>query len=61
MLDISPFIRIGLYLLAGYLGGLGVDPEAVGIIKSDPDLLASITVAFTLIWYALARHFGWGR
>lgn len=56
---LSPFIRIALYILTGWLGGLGVDAEAIELIRTDPAILAAITGAVVSLWYATAKWRGW--
>lgn len=62
----TPFIRIALYYLAGRLGALGLPHEAVQIIGNDPVLLevVSIVISFVcvgavMIWWRIAKRFGW--
>lgn len=56
---ISPFVRIGLYILTGWLGGSILDPETVDIIRTDPAILMAISGGVAALWYALARGKGW--
>lgn len=61
MSDIAPFVRIGLYALAGYLAGQGADSWIVEYIRTDPDLLAAAVSVVAGGWYALARRRGWAK
>lgn len=56
-----PFVRIGLYALAGYLAGQGADSWVVDYIRTDPDLAAAVVGVVAGIWYAAARHWGWAK
>lgn len=62
----APFIRIALYILAGWLAGRGLPPEAVTIITSDPavlaiasEALAAVVAGVALLWWRIAKRFGW--
>lgn len=64
--EMSPFVRIALYYLAGRLGAAGLPPEAVSIITDDPVLLGVITnlasvamVGVVMLWWRIAKRFGW--
>lgn len=66
MNDLTPLIRIALYIIAGYLAGHGLPPAAARIITDDPamlmlasDALAALIAAVTLLWWRIARRFGW--
>lgn len=66
MRELTPLIRIGLYVLAGYLAGKGLPPAAGRIITDDPamlmlvsDALAALIGALSLMWWRVARRFGW--
>lgn len=61
MTNLFPFVRIGLYALAGYLAGQGTDSWIVEYIRTDPDLAAAVVAAIAGGWYALAKAFGWSR
>lgn len=61
MTDIFPFVRIGLYALAGYLAGQGADSWVVDYIRTDPDLAAAVVGAVAAAWYAAAKRFGWAK
>jgi hypothetical protein len=61
MTDIFPFVRIGLYALAGYLAGQGTDSWIVDYIRTDPDLAAAVVGAVAGMWYAAAKCFGWTK
>lgn len=45
MSGLFPFVRIGLYALAGYLAGQGADSWVVDYIRTDPDLAAAVVGA----------------
>ena len=61
LLDISPFVRIGLFILAGWIQGEGVNNPLVTYISTDPDLLAATVFGLTSAWYAAAKYFDWTR
>jgi len=57
--NLAPFVRIGLYVLAGYFYASDpTDPIAV-MLRTDPALLAAVTAAVAGGWYALAKWGGW--
>ena len=59
MIDtLSPFVRIGLYIVTGWLGSSYLDPETVAIIR-DPETVALVTGGVAAAWYALAKWRGW--
>ncbi|PST27368.1 hypothetical protein C7U60_02730 [Mesorhizobium plurifarium] len=61
------WIRIALYLVAGWLYGSGLIGEEVkDLVTTDPDLVASIEAlisgifaAIPVIWWRLAKRLGW--
>jgi hypothetical protein len=64
--EITPLIRIGLYILAGWLSSHGLPPQAANIITTDPALLelvaqgvAALVAFLTLAWWRIAKRFGW--
>lgn len=66
MKEITPLIRIALYVLAGWLAGRGLPPQAVAIITGDPaiaglvtEVLAALMFAVAALWWRLAKRFGW--
>lgn len=66
MSELIPFIRIGLYIAAGWLGSAGLPPDAVTIITTDPAIVdvlsqasAALVAGLTIIWWRIARLFGW--
>lgn len=59
MTTLAPFIRIGLYAVAGYLAGQGADQWVVDYVRTDPELLAAVTGAVAAGWYAIAKWRGW--
>ena len=61
MSNIFPFVRIGLYVLAGYLSGQGADSWVVEYIRTDPDLAAGVVAGIAGLWYMAARKFGWAK
>jgi hypothetical protein len=56
---LAPFVRIGLYLLAGWLSGLGMDSHTAEFLRYDLELLAAVTGGLALAWYWLAKRRGW--
>lgn len=59
--DLAPFVRIGLFILGGYLAGNGHSNAFVNYIQTDPELIAAITLAIPSAWYAIAKWFDWKR
>lgn len=59
--NMAPFVRIGLYVITGWLGSSVLDPETVSLIREEPAILAGITGAFAAGWYALAKWRGWAK
>lgn len=63
----SVWIRIALYIVAGWLYGRGYIAEEVkDLITTDPAMAASIEaavaallVAIPAAWWRLAKRFGW--
>lgn len=61
MTELFPFVRIGLYAVAGYLAGQGTDSWVVDYIRTDPDLAAAVVGMIAAGWYATAKKFGWAK
>lgn len=66
MPEITPFLRIALYYLAGRLGSAGLPPEALHIISNDPmvlevlnNLISLGVVGLVMVWWRIAKRFGW--
>lgn len=66
MSEVTVIVRIVLYIAAGWLAGKGVPPELAHFISSDPDvlglvseLLGGVMVLLSLLWWRLAKRFGW--
>lgn len=66
MNDVSPFIRIALYVVVGWLASKGLPREVAEIITTDPTILAVLSEALagvvfvlTLLWWRIAKRFGW--
>lgn len=57
--QLAPFVRIGLYLLTGWLASKGWDGEALDIVRTDPAVLATLTGGVVAAWYGLAKWRGW--
>jgi hypothetical protein len=63
----SVWIRIALYLLAGWLYGSGyIGDEVKRLITDDPQVAYSIETAISLlissvpvVWWRLAKRWGW--
>ncbi|PJR17432.1 hypothetical protein [Sinorhizobium meliloti] len=61
------WIRIALYMVAGWLYGSGLIGEEVkDLVTTDPDLVASIEAvvsgiiaAVSVVWWRLAKRLGW--
>lgn len=65
---ISPFVRIALRWLGGYLVAKGIFAQTDSTLFNDPDLIAAANygaaAACALLaegWYILARKFGWEK
>ena len=61
MNELSPFIRIALYAIAGYLAGQGADSWVVDYIRTDPDLASAVVSVVAGVWYAAAKRYGWTK
>lgn len=59
VINLTPWVRIGLLLISGYLSALGADAALVDYIRMDPQLLAAATALAWLVWYRAAKRFGW--
>jgi membrane protein DedA with SNARE-associated domain len=57
--QLAPFVRIGLYLLTGWLASGWLDPATVDLIRDDPALLSLISGAIAAAWYSIAKWRGW--
>lgn len=63
----SVWIRIALYLVAGWLYGKGfIGEEVKDLMTTDPAMAASIEAAIAMliaaipmVWWRLAKRFGW--
>ncbi|MDX0127401.1 hypothetical protein GOC15_22765 [Sinorhizobium meliloti] len=61
------WIRIALYMVAGWLYGSGLIGEEIkDLVTTDPDLVASIEAlvsgilaTITVIWWRVAKRLGW--
>jgi len=56
---ITVLVRIGLYVIAGWFIGQGFDSDIVDYIKTDPEVLGGAVAIVSLIWWRLAKKFGW--
>lgn len=56
----TPFIRIALRVLAGYLIGKGVSEDTASILYSDATI-GAVVLLISEGWYMLARRFGWEK
>lgn len=61
MEHLSPFIRIGLRILGGYLIGVGLASEDDLWLFTDPEVVGAATIAVSEAWYALAKWRGWSK
>jgi hypothetical protein len=66
MTELVPWVRILLYIVAGYLLNKGLPPQAASIITDDPlvleavsNFLAGAITILTVMWWRLAKRFGW--
>lgn len=55
----TPLIRIGLRVLAGYLIGRGVDPDTANILWLDDEVAGAVLLAISEVWYFVAKRAGW--
>lgn len=61
------WVRIALYMVAGWLYGSGhIGDEVKSIVTTDPAVAASIEAviaaligAVPVLWWRIARRFGW--
>ena len=61
------WIRIALYIFAGWLYGSGlISDEVRAIITTDPEVAAGVELALTglitavpILWWQAARRLGW--
>jgi len=66
MTEITPLVRIALYILAGWLSAYDLPPEAQRIFTTDPAMIELATQAvaagvagLTAVWWRVAKRFGW--
>lgn len=66
MTEITPLVRIGLYILAGWLSAHGLPPQAQAVLTTDPamielttQLVAAAVAGVSLIWWRVAKRLGW--
>lgn len=64
--ELMVLVRIGLYILAGYLTAAGLPPEVVQVITSDPAVAGLISQAvgaalagLVYLWSRIAKKLGW--
>jgi hypothetical protein len=64
--ELQPFIRIALYIAAGYLANAGLPAELVQLVSTDPsiaDLMgqaaAGLIAVLTMAWWRIAKRMGW--
>lgn len=57
IMALTPFVRIALFMLTGFLLG-SPDHPLVAMIALDPDMLAAITGGIVSLWYILAKWRG---
>lgn len=63
--ELQPIIRIGLYILAGYMARAGLPPEVTSIVTTDPAMaelfghaLGGVIAGVALIWWRIAKRLG---
>jgi hypothetical protein len=66
MTEITPLVRIALYILAGWLSARGLPPQAATILTTDPAMIelatqaiAGAITALALTWWRIAKRLGW--
>jgi hypothetical protein len=64
--ELQPFIRIALYIAAGYLANAGLPAELVQLVSTDPaiaDLIgqaaAGLVALVGLVWWRIAKRMRW--
>lgn len=58
-LELTPFVRIGLWAGGGLLMDSGWSETYVGAITLDGTIAGSIAWGIAAAWYALAKWAGW--
>lgn len=63
--ELQPFIRIALYMVAGYLARAGLPQNVVDVVTTDPafaevigQVLAAVIAGVTLLWWRIAKRLG---
>lgn len=60
MNHLSPFVRIGLRYISGFLMARGfLDEGTAKMLYMDPEILGVITLGISEVWYLLAKKFDW--
>jgi hypothetical protein len=64
--ELTTFVRIGLYILSGYLLNKGLPPQLADMLTNDPSVadavstvLAAVAAGGSLLWWRMAKRFGW--
>lgn len=64
--ELIVLVRIGLYIVAGYLASAGLPHEVVQIITTDPSVanligqaLAAGIALLVYLWSRIAKRLGW--
>jgi len=61
MSNLSPFVRIALRIIGGYLIGAGYASEDDLWIFTDPELVGAVALVVSEAWYFAAKRFGWSK
>lgn len=64
--ELTVLVRIGLYVLAGYLTAAGLPPEVVQVVTSDPGVagllsqaVGAVLAGLVYAWSRIAKRLGW--
>lgn len=64
--EVVVLVRIGLYVLAGYLTAAGLPAPVVDFLTTDPgvaelaaQIVAGVIAAVVYLWSRLAKRLGW--
>ncbi|MHA3913832.1 hypothetical protein [Halovulum sp. GXIMD14793] len=57
-LDLTPWVRVALYLISGWLAGQGANQGLVTYIGTDPEFIAAAAGLVALMWWRIAKRKG---